>query len=473
MNLLGKNLIKKVFCILFLVFSAANLFSEYNSKGIPDSAEIRRTLVREWFTCPVSELKTKDSRVIENNIGQRFQVRMEERLDSYVIIVSPENIMKVKVITDDGYEFIKSPVYSEGACGSFVLYRNKVNGAPQKIQWFFNADSEVYLEFYPSGAKTYVDLVIYSCYAIRKVSVPLGSTFDRLYTASFNDIYRWTSSIVPWEKVTVVPGQYKEMLLMSILISKELPKIKYFDQGCYNEDDTLCSIFTAKPIVLKDSDGNDYYPDTKGMLWLDSEGFLKWIIDGIVKPISGTKLKIEDITRPTVNYNEISKNGVLSQDWSLSISLDVVRNLASCALDVRSYGMYEEPFKMVDVAANYFVGMKKSNLKPNTFFYMKDIGYKIEMLNGLLYVLANIEPSYFYLAAIRNSSNVKAEEFVFNQSAILFPYFDDNGHFDCVVFEKGKEYSFSDFIKLHPGTYIHLERVKSTEYFFLNDDDIE
>ena len=43
------------FSFVFLFFGIA--FAEYNSFAIPDSAEIRRTIVDSWISAPVSEVR--------------------------------------------------------------------------------------------------------------------------------------------------------------------------------------------------------------------------------------------------------------------------------------------------------------------------------------------------------------------------------------------------------------------------------
>ena len=81
-------------------------------------------------------------------------------------------------------------------------------------------------------------------------------------------------------------------------------------------------------------------------------------------------------------------------------------------------------------------------------------------------MLAVTVPSWFYLAAIRQGSYLKPDELVFNNCAVFFPYFDNNGKFGCFIFEQGKEISLEKFLKKYKNAYIHLERVKSLEAFF-------
>jgi hypothetical protein len=80
-------------------------------------------------------------------------------------------------------------------------------------------------------------------------------------------------------------------------------------------------------------------------------------------------------------------------------------------------------------------------------------------------VLAVTECQYIYFGAIKSYSKDGGSGSVFNNCAVLLPYFDDKGRFDCIVFEQGKEYTLDAFIELHDLSYVHLERVKSSDYF--------
>jgi len=71
-----------------------------------------------------------------------------------------------------------------------------------------------------------------------------------------------------------------------------------------------------------------------------------------------------------------------------------------------------------------------------------------------------------YLAAIRQSSTLVADEMVFNECAVLIPYFDDFGRFGCYVFEKGRQIPLERFILQYPNSFVHLSRVKTNGNFF-------
>lgn len=481
---LFKKIILAATAALFMLLPAS---AEYNKYGIPDSAEIRKVIKDSWLTAPLDEVRRKNVEFRRNEIDTKFQIRLEEGVDEFEIIVSPQTFLKVESIDGSRSSVEQMEVYAEGSPGSWVLYRRKDTGAPSKLRWYFNTDAEVYIQFSPSEGKTYADLVIFNGYAAR--SVPVGITFEQLYTCSFADVRRLTEKSIPWQKVTVIPKQYHASLQMAAVINKEIPFIDYADDACYNEYGELYSIKTGKPYDIGDKNDDDIYTnihendvlpfaeenteDTASAaaeqpkrLTLSGPGFIKWIVDGLIEPRTGAKTKISDMLQNTVTYNDLGKNGVLNQKYNLSFSLDWVRNLAAADLSSRSSRTYTYKNAGIDVTVEPFASEIVNGKLQSTAGYLKDTGYSVKRLKGLLYVLAVTEPGYCYLAAIRQPSTVVHDEMVFNECAIFFPYFDDVGRFGCFVFQNGREMTIEAFCGKYSSAFVHLERVKAQDSFF-------
>ena len=460
------KLMKKILCTVFAsALFISQVFADYNKEGIPDSTEVRKKLIDSWLTAPVADLQKKNPELYEDGIGTVFQVRAEEGYDSVFIIVSPRGYQNVTFVREDGEQVMQVAAYERGAPGSWVLTRNKSTGKPENIQWYFNRDASVYVQFKPVGSKTYADLIVMGMYAARSVAV--GVPFNRLYTASFADIKRWTEKSLPWGNVSVVTGQYRDVLTMIQIIREKIPSIDYASDLCYNEDGKLYSIFKNKPFTLtNEEDGTEYEPEDNGRLSLSGAGFIKWIIDGIVEPVSGKGTKIAEMVQPTVDFSSTGKNGVISQEASITFALDWVRNLAAKAVSVRTGRTFTFENGGVDVNIKVFSSDVVNGKVTNNTGYIPDTGYEFKNLKALLYVLAVREPAWFYIAAVKQHSSVKYDEFVFGDTAVFFPYFDDSGKFGCAVFMNGKEITMEDYLSLYNNAYIHLERVKSTEYFY-------
>ena len=75
------------------------------------------------------------------------------------------------------------------------------------------------------------------------------------------------------------------------------------------------------------------------------------------------------------------------------------------------------------------------------------------------------ESGWFYIGAIRHSSSKKVDESVFDESASFFPYFDEQGKFNCVVFQSGHEMTLDEFLENNDSANVHLERVQATDIF--------
>lgn len=480
---LFKKIILAATAALFMLLPAS---AEYNKYGIPDSAEIRKVVKDAWFVPPLSEIRNKTVEMRLNNVGQKFQIRLEEGVDEFEVIVSPQTFLKVESIIGQKSSVNEMEVFAEGSPGSWVLYRNKETGKATKIRWYFNADAEVYIQFRPDETKTYADLIIFNSYAAR--SVPVGIPFEQLYTCSYAEIRNMTAKSLPWQKVNVIPKQYHASLQMAAVIKENIPRIDYAEDACYNESGELYGISTGQPLKIVSEDdassydevvGNSVLPfaesddvasdmtvDAPKRLSLSGAGFIKWIIDGLIEPRTGSGTKIVEMLDQTVTYNDLGKNGVRAQKYNLSFTLDWVRNLAAADLSSRSSRTYTYKNSGIDVTIEPFAGEIVNGKLESTVGYIKDTGYATRKLKSLLYVLAISEPAYCYLGAIRQPSTIIHDDMAFNECAIFFPYFDDNGKFGCYVFENGREMTLESFCGKYTNAFVHLERVKAQDAFF-------
>ncbi|MBR1912819.1 MAG: hypothetical protein IJ828_10765 [Treponema sp.] len=460
-------------CIAALV----PVFADYARSGIPDSTEIRAQLVQSWFTAPVQDVRLKAPEILKDGIGNEFQVRAEDADGETAIIVAPKTLINFKYQNGESSYTEQTSRYSKTSPGSWILYRNSKTGKPLRVRLYFNNDSDVYVEFRDNTPKLYADMIVCNSYVAR--SIPVGFSLKKLYTTSFDSVVRMTERSLPWWQVTVVPRQYHSVLQMANLIRGYLRKMYYQEDACYNENEELYCITLNEPFRAntKDAEKNAAIDaavataERNGKLVLSGPGFLKWIVDGIVKNTMGRNTKVDDLVVPTVNYNSLGKNGVISQNWNLSFTLDWCRNLAVEALNARSskrqytYTMGAKDNTGVDVRLSPFVADIENGRILQSTGYSIDTGYSLRELKGLLYILAVTEPRHFYLAAIKQHSVEKPENASFTNCAVIFPYFDDTGSFDCIIYEMGKELSLAEFLKSHSDSFIHLERVEATDYF--------
>ena len=451
----------KKILVLFttLVFLAIPLSASYNKLGIPDSSEIRSGLEEKWFTPTLSQLRQNAPEIKNNDNGDKFQIRLEENETTFNVFVAPHAEINVTVYSDTGYHVEKQDFYPGDACGSWVLIRDKKTGKPLRIRYYFLKNSEVFVQFTPSGKIALADFVMFGNYAAR--GVPTGMPFEKFYSASFDDVMKITETKLPWSYVLPDTELYHSIKQMIAVIREKLPYIQNVPDAMYNENNELVHISNGKKFE------DDSETDKK--LLLSSAGFVKWIADGLVEPLAGGMLKREPLIKETVQVKENGRQGVLSQRYNLFFSLDWIRNLASALISVYSGKTYLFNQSGVDVTINPFASSITETGVSNVVTFIENSGYTVSVLPSLLYVLAATEPGTFYFGAIRGTDrSVSPEIKAFNECLAFFPYFQDDGGFACSVFMNGRELTLEDFCRLYSDDFVYLTRAKSSEQFYPN-----
>lgn len=450
-----KNLVTKL-CLFLFIFSIVPAFASYNRYGVPDSSEIRKDLIETWFEAPLLNVRLNRPEIRTNKIGEKFQIRLEETDDYFTIFVSPHAMLEVDVYSDKGKSTEMQDIYPGDAVGSWILVRDKKTGNPIRIRYYFAEDSEVYVQFFPNNKMAYADLVIYGNYAAKGVST--GVPFSRFFTSSFESVVKWTSKMIPWEYTKIYRDNYPSTIRMINTIQEKMKNIVFTEDAMYDENIEPVYISSGKPRKIEKED--------IGKITVSGAGFLKWIADGIIEPITGGRLKREPLIVQTVEYKDIGYQGILSESYALSFSLDWIRNLASAIVSVRSGHNYMFNESGVDVDIEPFAARFTEQGIKNTEGYIHDSGYSVQSLKALLYVLAAIEPETFYFGAIRETHRKTPEVKVFNECVALFPYFDSEGHFQLVIFKDGTTIPYDEFFNRYCLDTISLVKVRATNEFY-------
>ena len=452
-----RKLNRTIFAGLLLFLFAAPVFADYNSWGIPDSSEIRKGLRERWFEASLADVRMNLPEIYDNQAGQKFQVRLEETDSTYMIFVAPCSTINVKVYSSKGVNYEQQEVYPGEAPGSWVLVYDKKTEKPIRIRWYFSVDSDVYIQFTPYGKTAVADLLIYGNYASKGAST--GIPFTALYDVSFEDVMKMTSISLPWKYVTVDGDKYGSVLQMAGVIQENLGRIMYVQNAVYDENGTLVQMTNGKPFDTDDLDSTKLY--------LSSPGFVKWIADGLVEPIAGSKLKREPLTVETVSVKDNGYQGVLSQKYNLFFSLDWIRNIAAAVVSVNNGRVYMYNESGADVTINPFAATITKAGTLNTVTFIEDTGYNVSVLKSLLYVLAATESGNFYFGAIRETDKTVTPEMkVFNDCVVFFPYFSSNGSFGCFVFMNGRQISLDDFCMIYSDAYVYLTRARASNNFY-------
>ena len=62
---------KKASLLLLIILFVSPIFAAYNSKSVPDSSEIRKSLVEKWFEAPLSAVRMNLPEIY-NNPANKF-----------------------------------------------------------------------------------------------------------------------------------------------------------------------------------------------------------------------------------------------------------------------------------------------------------------------------------------------------------------------------------------------------------------
>ena len=447
---------KKSFFVMLGILMFFPVFAAYNSWNVPDSSEIRKTLIEKWFDAPLINVRLNQPEIISNPAGEKFQVSLEETDVTYNIIVSSSTLTSYKFISASKIEYSEKEAFTGTCRGSWVLIKNKADDKPLCIRYYCTADSQVFVQFSPKGKTSTADLIIFNNYAAKGVAT--GVPFEKFYTASFDEVLKLTQKSIPWNYIDVKDKIYDNIHSMAAVINQKCTKILYTDDAMYDENNNHIKITTSEPLPI-DAKEDRFY--------LSSAGFAKWIADGIVKPITGTQLNRSSLIVETVKVNDTSWQGKFSRRYPLYFSLDWVRNLSSKIISVYTGKNYNFKNSGVDVTRNLFSAINTPDGIKSQVTFIENTGYSVSALKSLLYVLAATESGSFYFGAIRETDRTVSPEIkVFNDCAAFFPYFDEKGVFGCYVFINGKPKSLDDFILYYSQDYVYFTRVRATERFY-------
>lgn len=451
---------------VLLLFLSGAAFAEYNQVGIVDSSEIRAALIETWFYAPLKKVLNNTPEIRVNNVGDKFQVYAEEKGDYVCIYVAPRASIMMDVYSDRGHKTESYDIFPPDAEGSWVLYRAKRTGESVFIRYYPTKESDVYLQFFPDkidplsheAANTKVDVICYNTYL--RTSVPIGLPFERFYDASLTEVRQWTAKTLPWEFMELHLESYQDAMQMVGMIKSKLPSIIMTPDAMYDEDGRAVFVSTGEERVKEKR--------VEGNIYVDGAGFVKWIADGIIEPLTGSLLNRTPLLVETVHYSQTGYQGIIAKKYNINFTLDWIRNIASAIISIRTEKNYMADESGCDVTFSPFACVIDERGVKNSFPYISDTGYSMEVLKPLLYTLAIKESDTFFFGAISTIDRKTPEVKVFNDCCVLFPYFDKDEHFKCVIFKDGKEVTIENLCKQFKGQFISLTRSRATKNFFPN-----
>jgi hypothetical protein len=432
-----------------LSFAAAFLFAvlvplaarDVPLREISDDAGLRRELKDSYFTDTPARVMAR--RPITRTLpgGDEVQVRVETSPSGFTVLLARK----------------AAGAFPGWAQGSWALVRNRRTGEAVHIRIFLRSDPYTYIQIRPDEAdagKTLLDAVVYEAFVGR--GLPLPVSFDRAVTMSLGDILALAGERFPIRYYEPLGDDYRNIRDFVAGVRATIGGLEFGDDGAIDEHGEYVYIETLEPQIAE-TEGNQ-----AGKPGLNCSGFAKWVIDGLLKPLTGRRLTINELKAP---YGD--RGTGITQPWDalrdLFFGLDWTRNLAaavqktlypSSPVLLPDFEVWHAPFTQILARKD---GITEILSYPE---HIIDTGFAAEGISPLLYTLAIDEPGNIYLAAIsddRGGPRPRLRRYF--HVAVLVPYFDENNIFRVVVFESAEETRFSRFRTRYPGNFINLARV--------------
>jgi hypothetical protein len=359
--------------------------------------------------------------------GGRIQVRTQAGQNEFAVILAREQ--------NGGFPY--------WARGSWMLTRRRDDGQPLRIQFFPRSDPAVYVQFRPQDeTRCLMDVVLYDSYLVRSKTIPLP--LERLFHIPVEEALRLAGDSLPRRYFEPRLGDYRDLRLFVSQVRQRLPEIEFRDDGAM--DETGRYVFINTPQVPQEGRGG-----------LNCSGFAKWLVDGILRPLTGEFLAVEPLKAAsggrgssfTAPY-EALRDPFFGLDWT--------RNLAARANAVLRSPEYET-LREIEVQKAPFAQVIAGRALQSYPGFLLNAGFGFEGLHALLYTLAIDEPGYIYLGSINNELDPSPRMRQHFHVAALVPYFTEAGVFQVAVFESAEETSFAQFKTRYPGHCINLVRV--------------
>jgi len=270
-----------------------------------------------------------------------------------------------------------------------------------------------------------------------------------------NDILRLIGDKFPLRFFEPDPSLYRDTRTFISLVRPRLRNLRWRDDGAIDENGNYVYI-------------NGLRRQPAATAGLNCSGFSKWLIDGMLRPVTGTRLAVAPLSQPFGVRGSIFTEH-WEKRWDLFWGLDWIRNLAAEANGILRSPAHRalEEFEVRRDDFTFLLVREGGRFVDRSYpGFLPESGYPIEGLLPLLYMLAIDNPFSFYLAAVnREIDNPESRHFTprlrqYFHITALIPYFDETGVFRIVVFESAEETSFDAFRRRYgAGHHVNLVKV--------------
>ena len=442
------------FLVLVSGFGPGSLWGrDVPTRTIEDDSFIRRSIESAWFRESPASVLTRQPEIHTLRSWARVQVRTEtsaQNREEFAVVVARE----------------QNGAFPGWAQGSWVLTRRRDSNTHEgsRIRIFLRSDFNVYVQFRPlAGDRSQMDVVLYDAYVLRSLPIPIP--FERLFVLPVEDALAAAGTRFPRRYFDPEVGRYRDVRAFVSAVRARLPELTFVDDGAIDQNGDFVFINTLLPQNLAAQGGRG---------GVNCSGFAKWIVDGILRPVTGERLPVTPLAAP---FGE--RGGISIEHWEALrdpfFGLDWIRNLASRAgstLRSPNFASLEE-IEVRSLSFSQLIHRQGGvrTVRPYRGF-LENAGFCIEGIQPLLYTLAINEPGWIYLAVVNDEWGAdRFDNFdptdlrglprlrQFFHIAVLVPFFTESGVFQVVVFESAAETSFQRFRTRYTGHFVNLVRV--------------
>ena len=335
--------------------------------------------------------------------------------------------------------------------GSIVLQRSVESGQLLKMKIFIKNEAQSYLSIEPDkDGRCSLDIMLLNDPIQQDIKLPFS--IEEAAKMPVSEIMHSTTAYVDWS--FYIPMEEFPLPVLTQtddLVQQIRPYLKQLrdvDDGAIDSD--------GRYVFIEDGSTQ---PDD-GTAGLNCSGFAKWVVDGILYPLTGELLSVDSIKRPHPDFRGNRWSKKVDEVEDPYFGLDWTRNLALEALKVHNSNgdsTASDVFSMPEAAdVDYLLYHE----------YEEDVGYSVDRLPTILYELARTNRNYFYLGSVNELVHGGFELRKHLHVVLFFPWLDADGGLQVSVMERTKETSLEDFMERNnEGQFVHLVQVPHTGVF--------
>ena len=327
--------------------------------------------------------------------------------------------------------------FASPVSGSFIVQRDGESGELRRVKIFYKDDPGSYLSILPRGAEdSQMEIYLLGRKLQERINIPFPT--EQIIRMPVARIMQLSSAYVNWQfyipRQEFPPNVLTETDDLAEQIRPYLKELKDAEDGAIDSLGRYVYIGDGTPQSDREQGG------------LNCSGFVKWVVDGILSPITGELLSVDELKRPHGDYRGNRWSRKLEELEDPFFGLDWTRNLAIRAHQY-VHGIEAQSPEDYDVR----------HLKYHQ--YKEDVGYPVEQLPTLLYELARDSDNYLYLGSVNELFHGENEVRKHYHVAAFLPWLDQNGRLEVALFDRNREIDLESFIRTHQGAHIHLVRI--------------